>query len=76
MKEHEQAPPLPVGTVCAIEELVARAHTLPLRVFAGVVCLCVHGVKRWADVQYVRKLVNTEDGVMLTTYKSKRKGLP
>ena len=71
VKDHEQAPPLPVDTVCAIEGLCSTAHSLPLRVFSGVICLCVHGVKRWADVQHVRKVVNTIDGVMLTTYRSK-----
>ena len=76
MKEHEQAPPLPVDTVCAIEGLRSTAHTLPLRVFAGVICLCVHGVKRWADVQHAKRVVNTADGVMLTTYKSKKRDKP
>ena len=47
VKEKDQAPPLPVEYVIALEGLVSTAHTLPLRVFAGVCCLCTHGVKRW-----------------------------
>ena len=49
IKAPHQAPPLPVESSIALECLVASAHTLPLQVFAGVVCLCVHGVTRWAD---------------------------
>ena len=75
-KEQAQAPPLPIEAVIALEQLVSTAHTLPLRVFAGICCLCVHGVKRWADVQHVTCLLHTEDGVMLTTYKSKKKDRP
>ena len=44
---------MPVKSVIALEELVSADHTLPLRVFAGVACLCVYGVKRWSDVQHV-----------------------
>ena len=75
-REQSQAPPLGVASVMALENLVETAHTLPLRMFAGVCCLCIHGVKRWADVQHVRDLSHTRDGVMLTTYKSKRKDKP
>ena len=76
LKDHEQAPTLPVESVVSIEGLVLSAPTLPLRIFAGVVCLCVHGVKRWADVQHVLSLSSTSDGVLLKTYKSKRKDKP
>ena len=62
--------------MCLIEGLCLRAHTLPLRVFAGVVCMCVHGIKRWSDVQHVLRLLRSEDGVLATTYKSKRKDRP
>ena len=63
-------------TVISLEQLVLTANSLPLRVFAGICCLCIHGVKRWADVQHVMRLLHTEDGVLLTTYKSKKKDKP
>ena len=72
-KVAHQAPPLPIDVVCELERLVSTAHTLPLRVFAGVVCLCVHGVKRWSDVQHVLSIQELADGLMVTTYKSKRR---
>ena len=65
LKDHEQAPTLPVESVVSIEGLVLSAPTLPLRIFAGVVCLCVHGVKRWADVQHVLSQSSTSDGLLL-----------
>ena len=76
VKEKDQAPPLPVDFVVALEGLVGSAHTLPLRIFAGVCCLCTHGVKRWADVQHVLRMSSTDDGLMVTTYRSKRKERP
>ena len=75
-KNTHQAPPLPVDVVIALEGLVTTAHTLPLRVFAGVVCLCVHGVKRWSDVQHVLSMTTCEDGLMVQTYKSKKREYP
>ena len=40
VKVKQQAPPpLPVDTVTALEGLVALAHTLPLRISAGIVCV-------------------------------------
>ena len=53
VKDLKQAPPLPVDTVCAIEGLCSLDLPLPLRVFSGIICLCVHGIKRWSDVQHV-----------------------
>ena len=68
-----QAPPLPVDTVIRLERLATTAHTLPFRVFAGVICLCVHGVKRWSDVQHVLSMSALADGLLVKTYKSKEK---
>jgi hypothetical protein len=76
IKVKQQAPPLPVDIVRGVEGLVISAHTLPLRIMAGVVCLCVHGVKRWSDVQHVLQMTTTDDGLLVTTYKSKRKEFP
>ena len=76
LKDHEQAPPLPIDAVVSVEGLVLTAPIVPLRMWAGVVCGCVHGVKRWADVQHVLGMSSTEDGVLLKTYKSKKKDKP
>ena len=38
-KVARQAPFLPVDIVIKLERLVTTAHTVPLRVFAGVLCL-------------------------------------
>ena len=59
VKAAHQAPPFPVDVLIRLEGLVATAHTLPLRVYAGVVCLCAHGVKRWSDVQHVLSMPST-----------------
>ena len=72
-KVARQAPFLPVDVVIKLERLVTTAHTLPLRVFAGVVCLCVHGVKRWSEVQHVMNMSASEDGLLVTTYKTKKR---
>ena len=67
-KPKDEAPPLPVVFVEAIEGLALTAPTLPLQVFAGVVLLCVHGVKRWADVQFVLETSHTDSGILMTTF--------
>ena len=69
VKDEYQAPPLPVDYVVALEGLVETVHTLPLRIFAGVCCLCTHGVRRWSDVQHVLRMTSTDDGLMVTTYR-------
>ena len=71
-----QAPPLPVEYVIALEGLVLTAHTLPLRIFAGIACACVHGVKRWADVLHSVEVVASADALSWVTYKSKKKHAP
>ena len=63
VKSKHQAPALPVDSVIALEDLVSSAHTLPLRVYAGLACLCVHGVKRWSDAQHVGDVGSTEDAI-------------
>ena len=75
-KVARQAPHLPVDVVSKLERLVTTAHTLPLRVFAGVLCLCVHGVKRWSDVQHVSSISASADGLLVTTYKAKKRSYP
>ena len=55
---------------------MSSAHTLPLRIFAGIVCLCTHGVKRWSDAQHISKLEESKDALLPTTYRSKRKEEP
>ena len=49
------------------------APTLPLRVMAGITCLMIHGVKRWADVQHCSEVAYNPDAVMFTSYRSKKK---
>ena len=71
-----QAPALSVDAIVFIEHLVCSAHTLPLRIFAGIVCLCTHGVKRWADAQHLSRLEESKDALLPTTYRSKRKDRP
>ena len=63
VKSKHQAPALPVDSVIALEDLVSSAHTLPVRVHAGIACLCVHGVKRWSDAQHVGDVGSTEDAI-------------
>ena len=38
--------------------------------------MCVHGVKRWVDVQHVLNVKPTADSLLLKTYKSEKKDKP
>ena len=76
LKAPVQARPVPPDSVCALELLVTSGHTLPIRVFAGVAALCCHGVKRWSDVQHVTALSVTDDALLVTTWRSKKKRAP
>ena len=71
-----QAPAFSVDAIVFIEHLVCSAHTLPLRIFAGIVFLCTHGVKRWADAQHLSRLEESKDALLPTTYRSKKKDQP
>ena len=51
-----QALPVPPDTIIALDNLVLSAHTLPIRIFAGIAVLCCHGVKSWSDAQHVSDL--------------------
>ena len=60
----------------ALEGLVSSAHTFPLRVYARALCLMLHDVKRWADIQHCVELVYRTDAIVATSYKSKKKRKP
>ena len=67
-----QAVLVPPEVVAQLELLVTSAPTLPMRVFAGVACLCAHGIKRWSDVQHVKSLTVAENALVINSWKSKK----
>ena len=72
-KDVESAVMLPIESVLEMERLVFEAPSFVLRCFAGVICLMIHGLKRWSDVLHTRRIELTEDALVLCCYKSKRK---
>ena len=67
LKAPSQAPPMPPDTIIALGRIVVTGHTLPIRIFAGVAFLCCHGVKRWSDVQHLRKFEVNPDSIVVTS---------
>ena len=74
-KDAKAAAMLPVVHVMALERLVFDAPSYVLRYCAGVMCLMVHGLKRWADVLFTKAggIELTTDAVIVACYRSKRK---
>ena len=67
---------VPPEVIIQLESFVASSSSVPIRVFAGVALLCCHGIKRWGDVQHVSKMVLTDDALVVTTWRSKKKRFP
>jgi len=62
--------------VIGMESLVFDAPTVPLAVYAGVCCALCHGVLRCSDVLHSEGLSLSEDAVMGTCWKMKKKAAP
>ena len=56
-----------------MEHFVKSAPTLPLRIYAGVMCTLGHGVLRWKDLQRSSQLHLTPDALVGVTWQMKRK---
>ena len=56
-----------------VEDLVTKAPTYPLKIFAGVMALLAHSVLRWKGVQRCEKLHLTKDALAGTTWRMKKK---
>jgi hypothetical protein len=56
-----------------MEEFVKSAPTLPLQIYAGVMCTLGHGVLRWKDLQRSSQLHLTADALVGVTWQMKRK---
>ena len=73
VKAPDQAPHIRLETAIALEVLVGSAHALPLRLFAGAVCLMIQGVWRWSDIQHCCDLVHNHEAIIASSYSSKNK---
>ena len=67
---------IPPSVLVRFERLVTSAPTAPLRLFAGIALLCGLGINRWGDVHHLKSYFVTDDAMVLTTWKSKRKREP
>ena len=56
-----------------MEHFVKSAPTLPLRIYAGIMCTLGHGVLRWKDLQRSSQLHLTPDALVGVTWQMKKK---